>query len=176
MQKNAMLLMGLALAACATAPTAPPQAGAPPTEVAAPAPVAPEAPPKPQQTDAGRFRIAVASLDAPEIAAPWVGKAEAAGYRTELLAVEIEGKTWHRVLLPGYESLEAARAALPFIAQDLGVSDAWVTSRRRAPAPAAAAVEQAAAEAPVAPVAAEAVEAAEAPAAAETAAEPAPQD
>lgn len=173
MKKHAMLLMGLALAACATEPTAPPQVEAPPAEVAAPAPVAPEAPQKPQQTDAGRFRIAVASLAAPEIAAPWVGKAEAAGYRTELLAVEIEGKTWHRVLLPGYESLDAARAALPFIAQDLGVSDAWVTSRRRAPAPAAAAVEQAAAEAPVAAVA---VEPAEAPEASALAAEPAPQD
>jgi hypothetical protein len=64
-----------------------------------------------------------------------VKKAEAAGYRTEILAVEIDGKTWQRVLLPGYASLAEAQAALPSVQQDLGVPGAWVTSRRRAPVP-----------------------------------------
>jgi hypothetical protein len=38
------------------------------------------------------------------------------------------------VLLPGYESLADAQAALPFIQQELSPG-AWVTSRRRAPTP-----------------------------------------
>ena len=84
----------------------------------------------------------MASVDSAELAARWIGKVEAAGYRGEVLPVQIEGKTWQRVLLPGYASLEEARAALPFIEQDLGVQGAWVTSRRRAPTPAQAAEAQ----------------------------------
>jgi cell division septation protein DedD len=96
---------------------------------------APDAPQKPAQTDTGRFRISVASLDSAAAAAPWVKKAEAAGYRTELWEVTIDGKTYQRVLLPGYASLADAQAALPFVQQDLGAPGAWVTSRRRAPTP-----------------------------------------
>ena len=102
-------------------------------------PPPPDTPAKPAQTDTGRFRIAIASLDSVEGTAKWVSRAEAAGYRTEILAVEIDGKTWHRVLLPGYESLADAQAALPFIQQDLNAPGAWVTSRRRAPTPSGAA-------------------------------------
>lgn len=149
MLKKAMLLLGAAmLGACASQPEAPPpEPPAPepamieqPAEAAPAEPVVVEAPPpdtprRPPQTDTGRFRISVAAVGTAEAAAPWVRKAEAAGYRTELLPVEIEGKSWQRVLLPGYATLEEARAALPFVEQDLGVQDAWVTSRLRAPAP-----------------------------------------
>ena len=107
------------LAACASKPEAPPPADTG----------------KPQQTDSGRFRISIASLDSAELATKWVSKAEAAGYRTEVLAVGIDGKTWHRVLLPGYDSLADAQAALPIVQQELGAPSAWVTSRRRAPSP-----------------------------------------
>ena len=144
MLKKLSLSMVMALlAACASAPPEPePEAAPPPveiTEAPAPAPEAPppdapppDAPDRPPQTDSGLFRIAIAALDRAELAPNWVKRAEDAGYRTEVLAVEIDGKTWHRVLLPGYESLDAARAALPFIQQELA-PDAWVTSRRRAP-------------------------------------------
>jgi len=154
MLKRMLLLcvMG-SLAACAgrQAPEPEPQPAPPPVEISeAPEPSAtppppaeepppPEVPMKPPQTDTGRFRIAIASLDSAELTAKWVSKAEAAGYRTEVLAVEIDGKTWHRVLLPGYESLADAQAALPFIQQELSAPSAWVTSRRRAPTPAGAA-------------------------------------
>ena len=137
---NAMVL----LAACASTPPPEPEPepAPPPVEIseapeappAEPAPP-PDMPQKPAQTDSGRFRISIASLDRAELAPPWVAKAEGAGYRTEVLAVDIDGKTWHRVLLPGYESLDDAKAALPFIQQELA-PDAWVTSRRRAPGPA----------------------------------------
>jgi len=148
MFKKTMLLTGLTvLAGCASRPAPAPADESPaPVEIseAAPAeapPPPPDAPPpadtpqKPQQTDSGRFRISIASLDTVEATAPWVSKAEAAGYRTEVLAVEIDGKTWQRVLLPGYASLADAQAALPFVQQELGAPGAWVTSRRRAPAP-----------------------------------------
>lgn len=138
------------LAACASTPPPPPPAPEPPPPViigeqaqpeTAAAPVVEEAlaaPQKPQQTDAGRFRVGVASLESAEATAPWVGKLQAAGYRTEVLPVVIDGKTWHRVLLPGYASLEEARAVIPFVEQEFGVTGVWVTSRRRAPTPAGA--------------------------------------
>jgi cell division septation protein DedD len=166
MLKHAVLFMAmLALAACATnpppEPEPEPEPAPPPVEISEapePAPTPPpadEPPPpetsgKPMQTDTGRFRVAIASLDAAEGTARWVSKAEAAGYRTEVLAVEIDGKTWHRVLLPGYESLADAQAALPFIQQELNAPGAWVTSRRRAPAPDGA-TEAPAADAPPPP-------------------------
>lgn len=149
LNRTGLLLGAALLSGCANQPEAPPpETPAPEPAViemqpeaapAAPATVEappPDAPRKPPQTDAGRFRISIAAVGTAEAAAPWLRKAEAAGYRAELLAVEIEGKSWQRVLLPGYATLEEARAALPFIEQDLGVQDAWVTSRRRAPAPA----------------------------------------
>lgn len=147
-----LLITLILFAGCASAPEAPPPDESPAPLVISEAQPAPEPPPppdtppppdagKPQQTDTGRFRISVASLDSGEGAAPWVSKAEAAGYRTEVLAVEIDGKTWHRVLLPGYASLADAQAALPYVQQDLGASGAWVTSRRRAPVPADAPAE-----------------------------------
>jgi hypothetical protein len=156
MLKKTMLLTGATLlAGCASQPAAPPPPPSPPpVEIAESAPAesphavpdippAPESPPdtpqKPAQTDTGRFRISVASLDTVEAAQPWVRKAEAAGYRTEILAVDIDGTTWQRVLLPGYASLADAQAALPFVQQELGAPTAWVTSRRRAPVPADAA-------------------------------------
>ena len=140
------------LAACASrAPDEPaPDTVPPPVEISespepAPAPTPPpdqpppappaDTPQRPAQTDTGTFRIAIASLDSAEATAGWVKKAEDAGYRTEVLAVDIDGKTFHRVLLPGYASLAEAQAALPFIQQDLGAPGAWVTSRRRAPVP-----------------------------------------
>lgn len=157
MLKPTLLCAIVMLAACAgRAPPAPAPESAPViiSEAAPPAPVAeppappPDAPPpqdagKPAQTDTGRFRISIASTETADRAAAWAQKAEAAGYRTELLAVEIDGKTWQRVLLPGYASLAEAQAALPFVQQDLGAPDAWVTSRRRAPVPADAAAEAA---------------------------------
>jgi len=145
MLKRAMLMTGATLlAGCATEQPQPtPYEAPPPVEIteSAPPPDAPppDAPPpqttgKPQQGSGG-FRVAIASLDSAEVAAPWVQKAEAAGYRTEVLAVEIAGKTWHRVLLPGYATLDEAKAVIPFVQQELGAADAWVTSRRRAPGP-----------------------------------------
>jgi len=149
MLRKAAALTGVTfMAACATqAPPPPPPAETPPpvvitdssdsvaAPVAEPPPPPPEAPAKPQQSDTGRFRVGVASLDSAEAAAPWVSKLQAAGYRTEVLPVEIEGKTWHRVLLPGYANLEEARAVIPFVEQEFGVQGVWVTSRRRAPMP-----------------------------------------
>jgi cell division septation protein DedD len=111
--------------AAAPPPDQPPPPDAPPSD----------APQRPAQTDAGMFRIAIASLESAEGTATWVRRAQDAGYRTEVLAVELDGKTWHRVLLPGYASLAEAQAALPFIQQDLAAPGAWVTSRRRAPGP-----------------------------------------
>ena len=113
--------------------TTPPDQPPPPDT---PPPDRPKAEGKPQQTDDGRFRIAVASAESAGPAEKWARKAEAAGYRTELLTVVIDGKTWHRVLLPGYGSLDEAKAALPFVQQELDAPGAWVTSRLRAPAPA----------------------------------------
>jgi cell division septation protein DedD len=151
MFRDALLFIGIAmLAACATQPPPPPAEPAPPPVVISdqvePAgeavpepPPPPQGPQKPQQTDAGRFRVGVASVETAEGAAPWVSRLQAAGYRTEVLPVEIEGKTWHRVLLPGYANLEEARAAIPFVEQELGVTGVWVTSRRRAPTPGGAA-------------------------------------
>ncbi|HUR40958.1 MAG TPA: SPOR domain-containing protein [Verrucomicrobiae bacterium] len=162
MLKRLFPLATVLLAACAGNPPPPPLAEpAPPPaiitdegtstsdadSVEAPPP---DAPAKPQQTDAGRFRIGVASMDSAEATRAWVTKLEAAGYRTEILPVEIDGKTWHRVLLPGYASLEEARAAVPFIEKEFGATGVWVTSRRRAPLPAAVApAEPVPAEAPM---------------------------
>jgi cell division septation protein DedD len=163
LKKTLSLTPLLLLAACATRPapqpvaeeTAPvvitesaPTLMAPATDTESSANQdAPDAPRKPAQTDSGRFRISVASIDNAESTAAWVKKAEAAGYRAEVLEVVIDGKSWHRVLLPGYASLADAQAALPFVQQDLAAPGAWVTSRRRAPAPDGAA----AAPAPDAP-------------------------
>lgn len=148
------LTIALLFAGCATTPPPPPPEESPPVEITESAPPVttpmaspteadssanPDAPQKPAQTDTGRFRIAVASLDNVDATKPWVQKAEAAGYRTEILEVVIDGKSWQRVLLPGYASLAEAQAALPFIQQELGAPGAWVTSRRRAPTPEGAA-------------------------------------
>jgi cell division septation protein DedD len=162
MLRRAFALVATLLGACATQPPPPPPAPEPPpviisdqaqTETAAEPIVAeaPAAPQKPQQTDAGRFRVGVASLETAEAAAPWVSKLQAAGYRTEVLPVTIDGKTWHRVLLPGYANLEEARAAIPFVELEFGVQGVWVTSRRRAPTPAGAAAPEPAAEPAPAP-------------------------
>ncbi|MGH8481897.1 MAG: SPOR domain-containing protein [Nevskiaceae bacterium] len=154
MKKLSVSMVLALLAACASRQPEPepqPDTVPPPVEITeAPEPGAapqpdqpppPDMPQKPMQTDAGMFRVSIASLEAAEGTARWVRKAEEAGYRTEVLAVEIDGKTWHRVLLPGYASLAEAQAALPFIQQDLAAPDAWVTSRRRAPGPADAPAE-----------------------------------
>ncbi len=114
-------------------PLATPPDQAPPPD--APPPDRPKDIGKPQQTDSGSFRIAVASAESAGPAAKWASKAEAAGYRTEVLAVTIDGKTWHRVLLPGYATLDEAKVALGYVQQDLDAPGAWVTSRRRAPDP-----------------------------------------
>jgi len=152
LKKTLSLTPLLLFAACATRPapqpvaeetapvviteSAPPAPAAPATETDSSANAdAPDAPQKPAQTEGGRFRISVASLENAESTGAWVKKAEAAGYRTEVLEVVIDGKSWHRVLLPGYASLADAQAALPFVQQDLAAPGAWVTSRRRAPAP-----------------------------------------
>ena len=141
LKKLDMTLILALLAGCASTPPPEPEPPPPPpveiSEAPEPAPPPDEPPPpqKPPQTDTGLFRISIAALDRAELAPPWVAKAEAAGYRTELLAVEIDGKTWHRVLLPGYASLDDAKTVLPFIQQELA-PDAWITSRRRAPGPA----------------------------------------
>ena len=142
-------LMLTLLAACAGAPPQPePEPAPPPVEITeAPAPEPPpppvEAPPpRPAQTDTGLFRISITSQDTAGGAARWVRRAEDAGYRTEVLAVDIDGRTYHRVLLPGYASLDDAKAALAIIQEELGVPSAWVTSRRRAPAPDAPLPEQ----------------------------------
>ena len=142
-------LMTIALlAACASTPEPQPEPAPPPVEISEAPPAAPpdqppppDKPARPEQGN-GMFRISIASLDRPELAPKWVERAEAAGYRTELLAVDIGGKTYHRVLLPGYASLADAQAALPFVQQELA-PDAWVTSRRRAPDPADAPAESA---------------------------------
>ena len=147
--RGPLLTIAALLGACATQPPPPAPAPEPPPPViiseqaqpetaAEPVLEAPAAALKPQQTDAGRFRVGVASLETAEATAPWVTKLQTAGYRTEVLPVTIEGKTWHRVLLPGYASREEARAAIPFVEQELGVKGVWVTSRRRAPTPAGA--------------------------------------
>src|SRR5687767_13932766 len=128
LKKIWLLTAVLALAACATRQEEEPEpvTSAPPVDISeapepepAPPPVEepppPEVPMKPPQTETGRFRVSIASLDSAEAATRWVSRAESAGYRTEVLAVEIDGKTWHRVLLPGYDSLADAQAALPFI-------------------------------------------------------------
>lgn len=153
MLKPSLLPAIALLTACAgRAPPAPAPESAPvvisESEPPAPATAPPEPPPppaasRPEQTDTGRFRISIASVESEAAAARWISKAEAAGYRVGLLAVEIDGKTWQRVLLPGYASLADAQAALPFVQQDLGAPDAWVTSRRRAPVPADAPAEAA---------------------------------
>lgn len=157
MLKLLLLSTIVLLAACAgRAPPAPaPESApvfisetAPPVLAMEPPAPPPDAPPppdagKPAQTDGGRFRISIASTETAESAAAWARKAEDAGYRTEILTVTIDGKAWQRVLLPGYASLAEAQAALPFVQQDLGAPDAWVTSRRRAPVPADAAAEAA---------------------------------
>lgn len=159
MPRKTTVLAGLMfVAGCATAPPPPPPVEAPPPvvisdqseSVAEPVPEAtpePQGPQKPRQSDTGRFRVGVVSAESPGAAEPWVSKLQAAGYRTEVLPVEIEGKTWHRVLLPGYANLEDARAAIPFVEQEFGVQGVWVTSRRRAPAPGAPAEAPAAAPA-----------------------------
>ena len=133
--------------------SAPPVTTAAPNPTEADAPASPDAAAssKPAQTDTGRFRISIASLDNVDATKPWVQKAEAAGYRTEILEVVIDGKSYQRVLLPGYASLADAQAALPFVQQDLGAPGAWVTSRRRAPAPDGATAPAAEAPAPPAP-------------------------
>ena len=79
------------------------------------------------------FRIVVASADTAKIGARWARKAETAGYRAEVQAVEVGGRTRHRVLLTGYATLAKATAALPLVKEQLGAPGAWVT-RRRAPA------------------------------------------
>jgi cell division septation protein DedD len=158
MLRRALTLTVTLLGACATQPPPPPAAPEPPPPViisdqaqpeTAAEPIiaeAPAAPQKPQQTDAGRFRVGVASLETAEAAATWMSKLQAAGYRTEVLPVTIDGKTWQRVLLPGYANLEEARAVIPFVEQEFGITGVWVTSRRRAPTPNGAAAAESAAE------------------------------
>ena len=125
-------------------PTPPPDQPAPPPDQPPPA-----AATKPEQTDTGRFRISIASVDSAAVAEKWMKKAQDAGYRAEVVAFEVDGKTVQRVLLPGYDSLEAARAALPAVQQDLGAPQAWVISRLRAGTEVGAAPAATAAEPPM---------------------------
>ncbi|MGQ0586104.1 MAG: SPOR domain-containing protein [Gammaproteobacteria bacterium] len=93
---------------------------------------APDAPPPPQKrapASPGNFQIVVTSAENAQIAAQWLRKSEAAGYRAEVQAVDVKGKTWHRVLLTGYATLTEATAALPAVKEKLGASGAWVKRR-----------------------------------------------
>lgn len=170
------VLLGLALAACATAPDpiaeiviesepAPvanvePPSPAPEAPAAEP-PVEPEPPAslppaKPPQTDDGRWRVAVAAERTVEEAAKWAPRLAALGYRSETESVELDGTTWQRVVLPGYRTLRDARAMTPILNQELGIANAWVPAQRtgaRAAQPPAspAPAEPAAAAEPLAP-------------------------
>lgn len=114
---------------------------------AAPAPepvIVTEAPPvvpaeeKPVQGD-GPWSVSMASERTAALTQPWVQRFMREGYRVTVDTAEIDGTTWHRVLLPGY-TLVGARAMLPILAQQ-GVANAWIVPRASsavaaAPAPA----------------------------------------
>jgi cell division septation protein DedD len=157
MNKHAWILLGATLAGCASAPPAPQverAAPAPPTITEQPAPPPPPAqieqmPSRPEQTDNGRWRVSVASERTAEQTADWVKLLEGQGFRVATEAAEVEGTTWHRVLLPGYRTVDDARHVIAWLGQQAGMPGAWIPPKAgAAAAPAPEPAEPAAEEQP----------------------------
>lgn len=80
---------------------------------------------KPVQTDNGKYRLSVASMNTSEAASAWVKRAESLGYRAEVEAATLEGTDWYRVVLPGFRSRSEVLAAIDYVNSDFGIADAW---------------------------------------------------
>ena len=74
----------------------------------------------------GQWQLVLLSLTVAERARLVVDDFRRRGYAVRLKSVLRNGRTLHRLLLPGFESIDAALAARARIEKDLGIADAWV--------------------------------------------------
>ncbi|TAM11297.1 MAG: SPOR domain-containing protein [Nevskiaceae bacterium] len=90
--------------------------------------------PQSAETDAadrGGWAINVASYDEPAAAERQRAQLTGAGYRAVVVPAQINGRTWYRVQLPGFDSREDARARIASLDSTLTRGETlWVTRKR----------------------------------------------
>lgn len=74
----------------------------------------------------GQWQLVLISLTVAERADLMLAEFRRRGYAARRKSVLRNGRTLHRLLLPGFESIDAALAARARIEKDLGIDDAWV--------------------------------------------------
>lgn len=74
----------------------------------------------------GQWQLVLISLTVAERADLMVADFRRRGYAVRRKSVLRDGRTLHRLLLPGFESIDAALAASARIEKDLGLADTWV--------------------------------------------------
>ena len=74
----------------------------------------------------GRWQLVLISLTDAERADLAADDFRRRGYAVTRKSVVRNGRTLHRLLLPGFETIDAALAARARIEKDLGIGDAWV--------------------------------------------------
>lgn len=107
------------LAASETAPPAAKPAAPSAVKLMPPAPVA-------LVPAGGSWALNIASYTESAVAEREAGRLRAAGYAVRVQAASINGKTWHRVQLPGFASEGAARTAASELKSRLGLQNIWV--------------------------------------------------
>ena len=74
----------------------------------------------------GQWQPVLISLTEAKLAQQVLADFRQQGFAARSKTVVRQGRTLHRLLLPGFESIDAARNAASRIEQTLGISDAWV--------------------------------------------------
>lgn len=111
----------------AVEPAAPPVIVAPTPQVVSTEPVATGAAVLPE--GAGKWALIAGSFSTPAEAEPLVTKLRGLGYPVDTQAADVRGRTWHRVRIPGYDTVARANRAASDIADRGGVDGAWVGAR-----------------------------------------------
>lgn len=73
----------------------------------------------------GQWKLVLISLGNANRVEPVLQEFHARGFAAKRMTVELDGLTLHRLVLPGFISLEAARNARSVVEAQLGIGDAW---------------------------------------------------
>ena len=77
----------------------------------------------------GQWALIVGSFPSTAEAQPLLSKLRGLGYPVDTQAAEVRGRTWHRVRVPGYDTVARANRASADISDRGGVDGAWVAAR-----------------------------------------------
>lgn len=126
-----LLVLGLAVAGCASEPPAPPPPAPEPAPVAQPEPApapTPEPPPPPPAEPApppGEWATSAVSVRTDAKANRLAEALRGQGYTVEVRQVDLQDGTWFRVVIPGQNSRDDAKALATQL-ESIGYKGAWV--------------------------------------------------